>query len=231
MAEKKIDLYTDIKSPYACLAVAPARALARDYRVTLNWLPYTLNIPDFLGSAEVDSGGAVVAESRSAHQWRRVRYSYMDVRRYANLRGLTIRGPRKIWDSSLAHICLLRAEAQGVLDPWLDAVYERFWKRELDIEDAAVLAATLEEAGGDSAGFAAWADGPGRAEHDRIQREAEERGVFGVPSYIIDGELYWGREHLPLIRERLEEMGLRRADETATPEVEYTWRADAAAGG
>ena len=137
MTDKAIDLYTDVKSPYAYLAVAPARALARDYRVALNWRPYTLHIPDFLGSAKVDGDGRVVEEERSAHQWRRVRYSYMDVRRYANLRGLTVRGPRKIWDSSLAHIGLLYARDAGpdALDAYLDAVFERFWKRELDIED------------------------------------------------------------------------------------------------
>ena len=181
MAERTIDVHTDVKSPYAYLALAPARTLERDFRVRLNWLPYTLRIPDFLGSAEVDADGRVVAESRSPHQWRRVRYSYMDVRRYANLRGLTIRGPRKIWDSSLAHAGLLYAKDRGALDAYLDIVYERFWKRALDIEDAEVVSAALAEAGADPAAFPAWAEREGRAEHDRLQREAEEAGVFGVP--------------------------------------------------
>ena len=225
MTGKTIDVYTDVKSPYAYLALAPARALARDFRVRLNWLPYTLRIPDFLGSAEVAPDGKVVAENRSPHQWRRVRYSYMDVRRYANLRGMTIRGPRKIWDSALVHAGLLRAKAANAHDPYLDIVYERFWKRELDIEDAETVTAVLAEAGGDAAGFAAWAAGEGRAEHDRICDEAEARGVFGVPAYVLDDELYWGREHLPLIRMRLDEAGLRRADAPAAPpEADYAWR-------
>ena len=40
----------------------------------------------------------VIRAERNAHQWRRVRYLYMDCRRQARRRGLTIRGPRKIWD-------------------------------------------------------------------------------------------------------------------------------------
>ena len=37
-----------------------------------------------------------------------------------------------------------------------------------------------------------------------IRREAEAAGVFGVPSFLLeDGDLYWGREHLPRIRELL----------------------------
>jgi hypothetical protein len=38
-----------------------------------------------------------------------------------------------------------------------------------------------------------------------IRAEAEAAGVFGVPSYLLeDGDLYWGREHLPRIRELLD---------------------------
>ena len=43
----------------------------------------------------------------------------------------------------------------------------------------------------------------GRAEVARICREAEAAGVFGVPSFVVDGELFWGREHLPEIRTML----------------------------
>ena len=43
----------------------------------------------------------------------------------------------------------------------------------------------------------------GRLEHDHIKDEAHALGVFGVPSFVVDGELYWGGEHLPALRERL----------------------------
>lgn len=53
------------------------------------------------------------------------------------------------------------------------------------------------------AGFTAFLVGAGRAEHDAIRAAAEDFGIFGVPSFVIDGELFWGKEHLPAIRERL----------------------------
>src|ERR1043166_5022690 len=87
----RIRVYSDYKSPYAYLAKDPAYDLARETGVTLEWLPYTLDIPAYLGSAKLDTGGNVVEQSRNAHQWRRVKYSYMDCRREANRRGLTIR--------------------------------------------------------------------------------------------------------------------------------------------
>jgi 2-hydroxychromene-2-carboxylate isomerase len=98
-----------------------------------------------------------------------------------------------------------------VLRRYLDIVFERFWKRELDIEAPAVIAAVLAEAGADVAGFAAYAAADGRSEVASICREAEEKGVFGVPSFIVDGELFWGREHLPDIRELLGAPALERA--------------------
>ncbi len=211
-------VYIDFKSPYAYLAVAPIEALEDELGITFDWRPYTLDIPAYLGSAEVGPDGQVLAENRNPHQWRRVRYSYMDVRRYANLRGLTVRGPQKIWDSSLANIGLLAANSAGrtVRRAYVQGIYEPFWKRQLDIEDVAVVQRVLAAADGPADGFSDFAAGAGRAEHDRIREEAHDIGIFGVPTIRIDDEIFWGREHLDLVRARLtgqtphEEAGLRQ---------------------
>ena len=204
MAQRTIKVYSDYKSPYAYLAKDLAYELERETGARLDWLPYTLDIPAYLGSANVDAQGNVLEDSRNAHQWRRVKYSYMDCRREANRRGLTIRGPKKIFNSSLANIGMLYAKRHGVFRPYHDLVFERFWKRELDIESAAALAAVLGECGADSRGFSAYLGGEGRQHLEAIQCEAEAAGVFGVPSFVLeDGDLYWGREHLPRIRELL----------------------------
>jgi 2-hydroxychromene-2-carboxylate isomerase len=201
---RRITVYTDYKSPYAYLAKDLEYQLERDFAVRLEWLPYVLDIPSFLGSARLDAKGRVLEAERNAHQWRRVRYSYMDCRRQARKRGLVIRGPQKIWDSSLAAAGMLHAQRAGdaVFRRYHDAVFERFWKRELDIEDVTVIAAVLAESGADGAAFAAHAQ-EGRDEVAMISRAAEEKGVFGVPSFVLDDELFWGREHLPDIRAML----------------------------
>src|SRR3974390_730075 len=145
---RKLRVYSDYKSPYAYLAKDLSYELERQTGVTLEWLPLTLDIPAYLGGAEVDSAGNVLEQSRNAHQWRRVKYSYMDGGREANLRGLTIRGPRKIFDSRLANIGLLYARERGVFRDYHDRVFGRFWKRELDIESVEALADVLAQAGG-----------------------------------------------------------------------------------
>ena len=203
MTTTTISHYFDYKSPYAYLAQEETFQLENEFDVAVDFLPLTLDIPKFLGSAQVDDTGKVITEERNAHQWRRVKYSYMDCRREATRRGLTIRGPQHIFDSSLGHIGMLYAKQQGDFRPYHQVVYERFWKRELDIEDPQVLKTVLEEVGVIAPGFLDYLSGDGRHDLERIQTEAEKGGVFGVPSYVVNGELFWGAERLVRVRERL----------------------------
>ena len=200
-----ITVYTDYKSPYAYLAKDLAYELERNFPVRLDWRPCILDIPSYLGSARVDASGNVLEEARSAHQWRRVRYSYMDCRRQAQKRGLVIRGTQKIWDSSLAAAGMLFAQRTGdaVFRRYHDIVFERFWCRALDIENIDAIAMVLSKSGADASKFSAEADAL-REQVAAISRTAEGSGVFGVPTFMsYAGQIYWGREHLPDIQHLL----------------------------
>jgi 2-hydroxychromene-2-carboxylate isomerase len=192
-------VYIDLKSPYAYLAIDPTRAMARAAGAPIDWRPFTLDIPSYLGSAKLGKKGTVETSQRSPQQWTGVRYAYMDARRYANLTGKTVRGTVKIWDSSLAGISMLWAKRHQRLDAYLDEVYPRFWRRELDIEDVGVLETVLRDAGVPTDGFVTFVEGPGRAEHDALNSEAFDAGVFGVPTYLVGDEMWFGREHLPRV--------------------------------
>lgn len=206
-SERTLTHYFDYKSPYAYLAQEASLALPDEFGITLELVPYTLDIPSYLGRAEVDGQGSVMLSERNAHQWRRVRYSYMDCRREANRRGLVIKGTRKIFDSSLAHIGFLFAGDHGDALGYHNQVFERFWCRELDIEDVDVILGVLESCGISGIGFAEFARTDGRTRLERLQVEAQARGVFGVPSYVIDGNLFWGHERLDRVREQLQHGG------------------------
>ena len=199
-SDRRLVVYVDIKSPYAFIAKDPTRDLARLHAAAIDWRPLTLDIPSYLGSARLDDAGRVVESRRSEAQWAAVRYAYKDARRYAALRGQPLRGTTKIWDSTLAGMALLWAKAQSdpIADAYLDLTFSRFWKRELDIEDRAVVKAVLVEAGADVVGFADFAsDEKGR--YEAMQRRIFDAGIFGVPGYVLEGQYYFGREHLPRI--------------------------------
>ena len=200
-----LTVYVDFKSPYAYLAIEPTRKMARELDIEINWLPFVLDIPSYLGSARLKKSGEVAEHSRSDEQWSGVKYAYYDCRRYANLRGLTIRGTVKIWDTNLAAIGMLWAKRQGdeILQRYIDGIYVPFWKRELDVEDFAVIEAVLTASGADVLGFEEFALGEGASENEQLQSNAFDQGVFGVPTYAVGDEVYFGREHLPRIRWQL----------------------------
>lgn len=200
MELKPIKLYFDYKSPFAYLAKDEAYQLENNYNVKIVWLPYVLNIPEALGDMT----------TRTQQQWRKIRYSYMDARRWANKKGLTIKGPQKIFDSSIAAIGMLYAQKQGKFRAYHDRMYERFWTRAIDIEDKHAVAALVAEIGLDAEGFLAYLNDQGRAELDAIQKQAEADEVFGVPLFIVDGEMFWGHDRAPLVREKLDGLGLRK---------------------
>jgi 2-hydroxychromene-2-carboxylate isomerase len=194
-------VYIDLKSPYAYIAIDPTRAMAASLGVAIDWRPFTLDIPSYMGSATLDERGRVASARRTPQQWTGVKYAYRDARRYATLTGKTVRGTVKIWDSSLAGIALLWARQQGAeqFDRFIDTAYPTFWRRELDIEDVDVLQSTLLQAGLAVDGFRSFVEGPGRVAHDELNRAAFDAGVFGVPTYLVDDEMWFGREHLPRI--------------------------------
>jgi 2-hydroxychromene-2-carboxylate isomerase len=98
---------------------------------------------------------------------------------------------------------MLYAKSHDAFRRYNDLVFERFWKRALDIEDREAIRATLSEAGAPLASFFDFLDGDGRIAHDRICRQAEEIGVFGVPTFVVDGEIFWGGDRLWMVREKL----------------------------
>ncbi len=105
MDKPRVRIYTDYKSPYAYVANKRLFELEETYGAALEWLPYTLRIPEFMGTVE----------ERTPHFWRKVRYSYMDARRFANAQGLTMKGPRRIYDAFYASAGnAVRAAARAV---------------------------------------------------------------------------------------------------------------------
>src|SRR4029077_7214678 len=130
-------------------------------------------------------------------------------RRFANKQGLTLMGPKKIFYAPPVNTGMLYAQKHSVFRRYNDLAFDRFWRRDLDPEDPQAIAALLVEAGAPP-GFEVFLAGEGGVEHDRLRLEAETSGVFGVPTFAFEGELFWGGDRISLLRERFQEKGVRR---------------------
>ncbi|MEN9313641.1 MAG: hypothetical protein RIS35_34 [Pseudomonadota bacterium] len=193
-AALRVTVYTDYKSPYAYVAKNAALALAVELPVVLDWRPYTLRIADYLDAVD----------TRSPHNWRKVRYAYMDARRLANLQGLVLKGPRRIFDGSLSSIGMLFAQRHGFFPAYHDRTFDLFWRHALDIDSMDAMKAHVAALGGSAQEFEAFALGDGAELHRGIVDDAEARGVFGVPTMIFDDELFWGGDRIDLLRRAIE---------------------------
>src|SRR5471030_2880986 len=103
--QASIIAWTDYVSPYAFVAKAGAYDLERDYDVALDWRPYSLDIVNVQQPVE----------ARDPHHWRRVRYGFMDARRFGTKQGLVMMGPKKIYDARPVNTGLLYAKRHGVV--------------------------------------------------------------------------------------------------------------------
>jgi 2-hydroxychromene-2-carboxylate isomerase len=195
--QAEVKLYSDFKSPYAYLAFAPAFALEDKYRIALKWKPFQLRLK---GKGE-----------RSQYSEYKVKYSYMDARRWANMRGgLMIRGPLKIFDTTPALIGGLYAEKHGKLRDYGNKVFDLFFKRELAADEADAIAPVIEGLGLKSQGYRDYLAGDGPADYERAQQDAVADQVFGVPMFYFQNEPFWGYDRIGLLERRLTEAGLKR---------------------
>src|ERR1700724_2339435 len=109
---RTVKMYSDFKSPYAYLAFDPAMALPERFAVQVRWIPFQLRLK---GKGE-----------RSVYSEYKVKYSYMDARRWAKPRGLWIRGPLKVYDTTPAAIGGLFAETRGGLSSLCPTAFKKF---------------------------------------------------------------------------------------------------------
>lgn len=84
------------------------------------------------------------------------------------------------------------------------AVLAAVWVQERDIADTETLAALLRETGLDAARLAQSQGEQGQALADAHTEAAIAAGVFGSPSYVIDGEIFWGQDRLDFVERRLQ---------------------------
>ena len=84
------------------------------------------------------------------------------------------------------------------------AVLAAVWVQERDIADASVLQAILKEQGVSAERWEAAKAPSAQDAYMAYTRQAMDAGVFGAPSYVVDGEIFWGQDRLDFLQRRLQ---------------------------
>jgi 2-hydroxychromene-2-carboxylate isomerase len=194
-----VAFYFDFGSPNAYLShkVIPAieaRTGARfDY------------VPVLLGGLFKLTGNRSPAEAFAGIK-NKLAYEGLETRRFVRRHGLTAYRPNPYFPVNTLKIMrgAVAAERQGVFAPYVDAVFHHMWEAPKKMDDPEVIAAALTESGLDAERLMAETDDPEvkQALLDNTNK-AFEQGAFGSPSFLVDGELYFGKDRLRDVEEAI----------------------------
>jgi 2-hydroxychromene-2-carboxylate isomerase len=188
-----IDFYFDFSSPYAFLASERIDELAAKHGRTVDYRPV------LLGVVFKASGGAPLTEQYGP----KARYSVHDFARSARFAGIPYRHPPKFPIGAVAAsraVLWLKQHRPQSVGAFVHAVFRAYFQDSRDITDASELARIADANGIDGAQLMAAAQEPAAKEALRADVErAIAFGVFGAPTIVVDGEVFWGNDRLAQI--------------------------------
>lgn len=191
---KTIDYYFSPVSPWTHLGHARLREIAKRHGAAIAVKPV-----DY-GRVFPVSGGLPLKQRPPQRQ----AYRMFELKRWRDFLGVPIRLEPKFFPvpADLAAKVIIAAQGSGA-ERQLDlagAILKACWQEDRDISDAGTLTAIATEVGLDGAGLVAAAQGAAvQTEYDRLTQEAIDRQVFGAPTYLIDGEPFWGQDRLEFV--------------------------------
>lgn len=193
---KHFDFYFDVGSPAAYLAWTQVPKLARETGATAHYMPF------LLGGVFQATGNRSPMEVPAKSAWMRE-----DLARFAQRHGVPFRHNPHFPINTL----MLMRGALGLqmrdparLLPYGDAVFRAIWVDGRDMNDPAVVAGVLQQAGFDPQELLALTQDPRVKDHLKtVTQDAVARGVFGAPTFFVGDQMFWGQDRMDFVREAL----------------------------
>jgi len=194
---RSIAYYFSLQSPWAYLGHAAFHKVVSDCDCRVIYKPVMLL--DLFS----ETGGLPLAKRHPVRQ----RYRLVELQRWRDKRGVPLHLHPRHWpfNATLADQLVIAIDAQGHdPDPFLRRAFAAVWEHQLDLGDAATLSRLADDSGLRGAELVAAAKSEAsaavyRANHD----EAIAGDVFGSPSYVLDGEVFWGQDRIELLADAL----------------------------
>ena len=134
-----------------------------------------------------------------AHIPAKLAYEHREIERFVERHSLTkfVMNPHFPVNTLLAMRGAVAAEGQGVLAPYVEAVFAAMWEQGVDCSEVGALAGVLDSAGlAGEALLTAAHDEAVKAALMANTQGAAEQGAFGIPSFLVGEELYFGKDRL-----------------------------------
>ncbi len=193
-----VDYYLAPQSPWTYLGherfVATARASGASVRV----------LPMDLGQVFPVSGGLPLGQRAPQRQ----AYRLLELRRFSEALGIPLNAEPRYFpvsghDAARLIIAVDQVDGTEAALGLAGAVLKAVWVEERNIADAQTLAALLSEHGLPTSRLDEAAQDAVQQKYADCTRQAIDAGVFGAPSYVFQGEIFWGQDRLDLLERRL----------------------------
>jgi 2-hydroxychromene-2-carboxylate isomerase len=195
-----IDYYLAPQSPWTYFGHARLVQMAKQAGATVRIMPVDLG-----GQIFPATGGLPVGQRPPQRQ----AYRLVELQRFSHFLQMPFNLKPKFFpvmgdDAARMIIAVDQHDGVDAAMKVCGAVLAAVWVQERDIADASVLQAILQEQG-----IAAdrWLAARAPAAQDAYMaytRQAMDAGVFGAPSYVVDGEIFWGQDRLEFLQRRLQ---------------------------
>lgn len=192
---RNLSYYFSLVSPWAYLGHAELERIARARDVIIDYRP--VNLMELFP----ETGGLPLPKRHPSRQT----YRLVEMQRWRDARDVPLVLKPKFWpfDFKLADRAMLVATEQGDQDAVHQLIafaFRAVWVEERNLADESTLADVATAAGFDPAKLIAAArTDEAAAAHAANFTRATQDGVFGSPSYVLDGEVFWGQDRLGML--------------------------------
>ena len=195
-----VDYYFTPQSPWTYLGHARFAHMAHASGATVRVLPIDLG-----GKVFPISGGLPLGQRAPQRQ----AYRLLELQRYSDqLHAPFNLHPRyfPVADDDAARL-IIAVDLHDGADAAMQiggAIFSAVWVRERNLADAQVLAELLAECGLSAQRLAQSREPAVQQRYEANTQQAIDAGVFGAPSYVLGGELFWGQDRLDFVERKLQ---------------------------
>ena len=197
----RVDAYYDFRSPYAHFANHRLNtgAVPALREVEWRWRPVSIDILLNLQAGREPWAAYVdpLSPPKRAH-------FMADLRRMSGFYGAPLRTPNPPRPNTVPALCVAHRLEGAAQEIFRNAVFTALWREQMDVADVEVLKVCLNQAGADESLADAAFSAESRDGLAERTVEAYAAGVFGVPTFVHDGEVFFGADRLDLLAWKLE---------------------------
>jgi 2-hydroxychromene-2-carboxylate isomerase len=194
---KQLTIYYSLQSPWTYLGWAPLRDLVARTGAAAHYRP--------VQSGPMFEASGTLPLARRPKQ--RQAYRLMELRRWRDHLGVPLNLHPKhfpVDEALAARMAIAHRQRGGDIAALSQAMMTAVWAEERDLADRATLLEIAREQGADGPALLEAAQGSAvQSEYDANTQAAIDQGVFGLPTFAIDDELFWGQDRLDFVARAL----------------------------